>query len=106
MGDERPGTPEDHLLWAIFGGTKPAAMSEEDKQNLRAQAERLLQTLRPKEARILRMRFGIGDDTPQSLQSATNSFGLTRERVHEIEAKALQKLKSSKTLEDLLRKDE
>ena len=50
------------------------------------------QTLSPREERILRMRFGLGDETPQTLEEVGQMFGVSRERIRQIEAQALRKL--------------
>jgi RNA polymerase primary sigma factor len=49
--------------------------------------------LSPKEERILRMRFGLGDDPPHTLEEVGQIFGVSRERIRQIEAQALRKLK-------------
>ncbi len=53
----------------------------------------ILQTLTPREEHIIRMRFGIGFDKGNTLEEVGNHFSITRERVRQIEAKALRKLK-------------
>ena len=60
--------------------------------NLRAAAAQLLAGLSPREERILRMRFGIGTDRDHTLEEVGRTFNVTRERIRQIEAKALQKL--------------
>jgi RNA polymerase primary sigma factor len=57
------------------------------------QARSLLETLTPREAKILRLRFGIGERSDQTLGEIGKQFALTRERIRQIEAKALQKLR-------------
>jgi len=59
---------------------------------LSVQTEQLLATLTPREARILRLRFGIREKDAHTLEQVGRSFGLTRERIRQIEAKALAKL--------------
>ena len=61
--------------------------------NLRETATRALASLTPREERIVRMRFGIGMNTDHTLQEVGQQFSLTRERIRQIEAKALRKLK-------------
>ncbi len=53
----------------------------------------MLETLTPREDRILRMRFGIGTNTDHTLKEVGQQFSLTRERIRQIEARALRKLK-------------
>ena len=60
--------------------------------NLRAATTDLLAVLTPREERILRMRFGIGMKSPQTLGEVGKQFSLTRERIRQIEAKVLRKL--------------
>jgi RNA polymerase primary sigma factor len=72
---------------------------------LRERASRLLSGLTPREERILRMRFGIGMDRDHTLEEVGRTFSVTRERIRQIEAKALAKLKadvSSHGLRELL----
>jgi RNA polymerase primary sigma factor len=61
--------------------------------NLRDTTTRILSTLTPREERVLRMRFGIGMQTDHTLEEVGQQFSVTRERIRQIEAKALRKLK-------------
>lgn len=61
--------------------------------NLREQTTRVLATLTAREERVLRMRFGIGMNTDHTLEEVGQQFSVTRERIRQIEAKALRKLK-------------
>ena len=61
--------------------------------DLSKQAQRLLSTLTPREEKILRMRFGIGEKTDYTLEEVGKQFGISRERVRQIEERALRKLK-------------
>jgi RNA polymerase primary sigma factor len=63
------------------------------QSNLRETTTRVLASLRPREERILRMRFGIGMNSDRTLEEVGQQFSLTRERIRQIEAKALRKLK-------------
>ncbi|MGD9852287.1 MAG: RNA polymerase sigma factor RpoD/SigA [Nitrospirales bacterium] len=65
------------------------------------QVERILETLTPREQMVIRLRFGIGQDEPWTLEEVGQSMSVTRERVRQIEAKALQKLKEP-AMKDLL----
>ena len=62
---------------------------------MREQASKLLSGLTPREERILRMRFGIGTDRDHTLEEVGRLFNVTRERIRQIEAKALGKLRAS-----------
>ncbi len=63
------------------------------QSNLRETTTRVLATLTPREERVLRMRFGIGMNTDHTLEEVGQQFNVTRERIRQIEAKALRKLK-------------
>jgi RNA polymerase primary sigma factor len=88
VGDEG-STIED------FIGDKdsPSPYSDTERNSVTAQILRVLNTLTPKEAEIVRMRFGIGCEKDCTLEEIGNHFSITRERVRQIEAKALRKLK-------------
>ena len=61
--------------------------------NLKETTTRVLASLTPREERVLRMRFGIGMNTDHTLEEVGQQFSVTRERIRQIEAKALRKLK-------------
>ena len=61
--------------------------------NLKEQTEALLKTLTPREERVIKMRFGLGDGSEHTLEEVGQSFAVTRERIRQIEAKALRKLR-------------
>ena len=63
------------------------------RQETNKQVERILETLTPREQMVIRLRFGIGQDEPWTLEEVGQTMSVTRERVRQIEAKALQKLK-------------
>ena len=63
------------------------------QSNLREVTTRILSSLTPREERVLRMRFGIGMNTDHTLEEVGQQFNVTRERIRQIEAKALRKLK-------------
>jgi RNA polymerase primary sigma factor len=71
----------------------PSPMQEAVIENLKEQTQDLLATLTPREEKILRMRFGIGEKTDHTLEEVGQDFNLTRERIRQIEAKALEKLR-------------
>lgn len=71
-----------------------------DRSQLKNSMKKALETLTPREEKVLRMRFGIELGTDHTLEEIGNQFEVTRERIRQIEAKALQKLKNSmKTVE-------
>ena len=61
--------------------------------NLKEQTESVLRTLTPREERVIKMRFGVGDGSEHTLEEVGQSFAVTRERIRQIEAKALRKLR-------------
>jgi RNA polymerase primary sigma factor len=61
--------------------------------NLAEQCRRVLATLTPREEKVLRMRFGIGEESDHTLEEVGQDFNVTRERIRQIEAKALRKLR-------------
>ncbi len=61
--------------------------------NLSEQTRKVLATLTPREEKVLRMRFGIGEDSDHTLEEVGKDFSVTRERIRQIEAKALRKLR-------------
>jgi RNA polymerase primary sigma factor len=63
------------------------------QKNLRDSTTQILATLTPREERVLRMRFGIGMSTDHTLEEVGQQFSVTRERIRQIEAKALKKLR-------------
>lgn len=80
--------------------------------NLAEQTRRVLSTLTPREEKVLRMRFGIGEESDHTLEEVGQDFNVTRERIRQIEAKALRKLRHPSrslklsgfvTIDDLLR---
>ena len=69
------------------------------------QVEDVLETLSEREARVLQLRFGLEDGRNRTLEEVGHDFGVTRERIRQIEAKALRKLRHpnrSKKLKDFL----
>jgi RNA polymerase primary sigma factor len=61
--------------------------------NLKEQTEALLKTLTPREEKVIKMRFGLGDGSEHTLEEVGQNFAVTRERIRQIEAKALRKLR-------------
>ncbi len=61
--------------------------------NLKEQTENVLQTLTPREEKVIKMRFGVGDGSEHTLEEVGQNFAVTRERIRQIEAKALRKLR-------------
>ncbi|MGL6106947.1 sigma-70 family RNA polymerase sigma factor [Romboutsia sp.] len=76
-------------------------MHEIEQRNLREKIEELLTGLSDQEQKVLRMRFGLDDDTPKTLEEIGKVFGVTRERIRQIEAKAIRKLRHPSRLKQL-----
>ena len=106
---EKPvGDEEDSSLGDFIEDTKALAPLEQAiKSNLGEATTKILSTLTPREERVLRMRFGVGMNTDHTLEEVGLQFSVTRERIRQIEAKALRKLKHpsrSKQVKKLFRK--
>ena len=89
IGDEEDGSLGDFIKDETALQPLDAAVNS----NLRETTTRVLASLTPREERVLRMRFGIGMNTDHTLEEVGQQFAVTRERIRQIEAKALRKLK-------------
>jgi RNA polymerase primary sigma factor len=89
IGDEE----DSHLGDFIEDKNAVQPLDSAIQGNLRETTTRVLATLTPREERVLRMRFGIGMNTDHTLEEVGQQFSVTRERIRQIEAKALRKLK-------------
>ncbi len=88
------GEEEDSHLGDFIEDKKVINPSEAIvNMNLAEQTRRVLSTLTPREEKVLRMRFGIGEDSDHTLEEVGQDFNVTRERIRQIEAKALRKLR-------------
>jgi len=97
------GDDEDSHLGDFIEDEKVASPSESAAQESLTEATReILSTLTPREAKVLRMRFGIDMNTDHTLEEVGKQFDVTRERIRQIEAKALRKLRHP-TRAELLR---
>ncbi len=100
------GEEEDSHLVDFIEDTKTTAPSDVAAQTmLREQLIAALHKLTPREEQVLRLRYGLDDGRPRTLEEVGNEFVLTRERIRQIEAKALRKLRNptkSKKLRDYL----
>ncbi len=87
------GEEEDsHLGDFIEDQVVPSPLKHVVRDQLRAQVHRLVDELPEREAKVLRLRFGIGYDTDHTLEEVGKAFAVTRERIRQIEAKSLRKL--------------
>jgi len=85
---------EDSNLYDVLrSGESPNPDRELIKESLRTEIERSLETLTPKEADVVRLYFGLGDQHPMTLEEIGETFDLTRERVRQIKEKAIRRLK-------------
>ena len=89
IGDEE----DSHLGDFIEDKNAVIPLDSAIQSNLRETTTRVLASLTPREERVLRMRFGIGMNTDHTLEEVGQQFSVTRERIRQIEAKALRKLK-------------
>ena len=100
------GEEEDSHLGDFIQDDEASQPSEEASYTLlREQLEEVLSTLTPREEQVLRMRFGLIDGKPHTLEEVGKEFNVTRERIRQIESKALRKLRHpsrSKKLRDFL----
>ena len=74
---------------------------EVEQKNLREKIDELLTGLNDQDQKVLRMRFGLDDDDPKTLEEIGKVFGVTRERIRQIEAKAIRKLRHPSRLKQL-----
>ena len=100
------GEEEDSHLGDFIQDDEASQRAEEASYTLlREQLEEVLKTLTPREEEVLRMRFGLIDGKPHTLEEVGKKFDVTRERIRQIESKALRKLRHpsrSKKLRDFL----
>ena len=104
---ETPIGEEDdsHLGDFIQDDDSPAPQDSAAYTMLREQLEEVMNTLTPREAKVLKLRFGLEDGKPRTLEEVGREFQVTRERIRQIEAKALRKLRHpsrSKKLRDYM----
>ena len=99
---QTPVGDEDTELEDFIGDkNSPSPYSDAEKIETSEQIQMVLKTLTPKEEKVIRMRFGIGADRDNTLEEVGRHLSITRERVRQIEAKALRKLKHPSRLKAL-----
>ena len=100
------GDEDDSMLGDFIADTsQPTPIEAASRELLKENIEEVLSSLTDREARVLRMRFGLDSRNPMTLEEVGREFGVTRERIRQIEAKALRKLKHPsrrKKLQDYL----
>lgn len=96
------GEEEDSHLGDFIEDSNAAAPAEVAEANmLRKQLISVLSTLTPREEKVLRLRYGIDDSHPRTLEEVGKEFNVTRERIRQIEAKALRKLRHPNRIKKL-----
>ncbi len=104
IGDEQ----DSHLVDFIEDHEATAPVEAAAFQMLTAQLHEVMESLSPREAMVLRLRFGLEDGRTRTLEEVGAAFGVTRERIRQIEAKALRKLRHpsrSRKLKEFLEED-
>ena len=92
---------DSHIGDFLEDKSLPLPADEATSENLKAVTEQVLAGLSPRESKVLRMRFGIGMNTGHTLEEVGRQFDVTRERIRQIEAKALRKLRHPSRSEPL-----
>jgi len=99
---QTPVGDEDTELEDFIGDkNSPSPYSDTERVEISEHIQRVLRTLTPKEEKVIRMRFGIGAERDHTLEEVGRHLSITRERVRQIEAKALRKLKHPSRLRAL-----
>jgi RNA polymerase primary sigma factor len=97
VGDEE----DSELGHFIEDDDSPTPMQRAYQSMLKDKLEEILSTLSPREARVLRLRYGLDDGTTYTLEEVGRKFGLTRERIRQIEGRALRALRHPKRARQL-----
>ena len=104
--DAKVGEDEDSILGDfIEDTTQLSPVDQASRELLKESLEEVFATLSEREAKVLKLRFGLNGSKPMTLEEVGREFGVTRERIRQIEAKALRKLKHPsrrKKLQDYL----
>ncbi len=104
--DAKVGDDEDSFLGDFIEDTsQPSPVDQASRELLKESLEDVFKTLSEREAKVLRFRFGLGGSKPMTLEEVGREFGVTRERIRQIEAKSLRKLRHPsrrKKLQDYL----
>jgi RNA polymerase primary sigma factor len=102
VSTETPVGEDDSKLGDFIADPlSPSPLTELVEVSLKEEISKVLSTLTPKEEKVIRMRLGIGEKTDYTLEEVGDVFGLTRERIRQIEAKALRKLQHPSRLKRL-----
>jgi RNA polymerase primary sigma factor len=87
------GDEDEEMITFVEDCFTPSPTESANETLLREKVEEVLGTLTPREARVLRMRFGLCGERPYTLEEVGQKFGLTRERIRQIEGRALRRLR-------------
>ena len=90
------GEDKNSFIDLIHSQSIPSPEDEVSAKAIRERLNEVLDTLAPREAEVLKLRFGLSDGTPYTLEQLGRTLGITRERVRQIEKKALMKLRHPK----------
>ncbi len=92
---------ESDPLENFLSDNKPSPIEKMCKQTIKKNASKLIESLSPREACILKLRFGLGDEGEKTLEEVGKIFNVSRERIRQLENKALRKLRKNKDLKTL-----
>ncbi len=98
---QTPVGDEDTTLGDLIGDCTSSPYIDAERNRITVQTIKILQTLAPKEEEVIRMRFGIGVERDHTLEEIGQYLSITSERVRQIEAKAMRKLRHPKRLREL-----
>lgn len=93
VGDDGPDDEGSYLQDFIEDEDRPKPTEQAGRQLLKEYVQNILRDLDPREQKILKMRFGLEDGVTHTLEEVGEEFGVTRERIRQIEAKALERIK-------------
>lgn len=98
---ETSAANESDPLENFLSDNKPSPIENMCKKTIKKNASKLIETLSPREASILKLRFGLGDEGEKTLEEVGKIFKVSRERIRQLENKALRKLRKNKDLKTL-----
>ena len=87
------GKENKEVIMLLHGGGLSYWNFRKEAELLKEELDSILKDLTPREERVLRLRYGLDDNRPRTLEEVGKEFGVTRERIRQIEAKAIKKLK-------------
>lgn len=100
--DSPVGEEEDSMLGDFIPNEEMSVEEIAENDFLKEQFDKILNDLKPREEEIIRLRFGLDDGQPKTLEQIGAMYGVTRERIRQIEAKALRKLRRKRYLDQLM----